>query len=332
METEAKVKEESKLIHAIRERPSGEHWKASQKYLYEASQKKEAELTIEERRSLLLLPPVEVPDQVRQFLDAEAIWHRRRVEYLGKFRLMKTIKEEVEKKEKSDKAESKAENNKKEDEPMKDDKYVSLRMKRKRVHQKSSKDEPKPKRVRVSAPEEEEVSEEQWGRFTDELETRYKMNPILIDEMGERIDRLLVPKVSWSLKRTHTDAYEEQIKAETAKKIQEWKDKMAQEKDEKELEATLTELKHEKKKLREVVVMQAKVMAMLKEEVVKWLSQQEEKEFELEDGKLLLAKEQQPTKLTRQMIKQVTIDSVATKGNFTNARNVVQLVKKLLSS
>jgi hypothetical protein len=78
--------------------------------------------------------------------------------------------------------------------------------------------------------------------------------------------------------------------------------------------------------------MQAKVMATLTEEVVKWLSQQEEKEFELEDGKLFLAKEQQPTKLTRQMIKQVTIDSVATKGNFTNARNVVQLVKKLLSS
>jgi hypothetical protein len=245
MEAEAKerqkVKEESKPPQAITERPAGEHWRAHPKYRYEASQKKEAELTTEERRGLLMNPPVAMPERVRQYLDAEAGWHRRRAEYLGKFRLMKAIKEEAEKKEKSDKSEGKAENKKKGDEQMKDEKYVSLRMKRKRS-QKTSNEEPKGKRPRTTAPEEEEVSEEQWGRFTDELETRYKMNTVLIDEMGERIDRLLVPKITWSLKRTYTNTYEEQMQTETAKKIQERKDKMAQEKDEKKLEAMLTEL------------------------------------------------------------------------------------------
>jgi hypothetical protein len=216
-------------------------------------------------------PPVALSERIKQYLDAEASWYRRRVEYLGKFRMMKAIKEETQK---QDKTEGKAENKKKEDELMKDDKYVSLRMKRKRI-QRASKEEPKAKRAKVSKPEEEEeVSEEQWGRFTDELETRYKMNPVLIDEMGERIDKFLLPKVTWSLKRTHTNTYEEQIKAETTKKIQEWK---TQEKDEKKLEAMLTELKQKKKNLREVVVMQAKVMATLTEEVVKWLSKQEER-------------------------------------------------------
>jgi hypothetical protein len=272
MEAEPKekqnVKEEAKLPQAITERPSGEYWQAHRKYLYEASQKNEAELTIEERRSLLCHPPVTVPEKIRQYLDAEASWHRRRVEYLGKFRLMKAIKEEAEKKDKSVRSEGKAENKKKEVEPMKDDKYVSLRLKRKRS-QKASKEEPKAKRAKVSKPEEEdEVSEEQWGRFTDELETRYKMNPVLIDEMGERIDKLLLPKVSWSLKRTRTTAYEEQIQAKTAKKIQEWK---AQEKDEKKVEASLTEIKQEKKKLGAEVVSQMKVMAALEQEVVKWL-------------------------------------------------------------
>jgi hypothetical protein len=55
-------------------KPSGNHWQTHKKYLYEAMNKKETELTIEEKRSLLSNPPILLPEKIKLYLDAEALW------------------------------------------------------------------------------------------------------------------------------------------------------------------------------------------------------------------------------------------------------------------
>jgi hypothetical protein len=57
--------------------------------------KKLANLATNERRGLLLHTMIVLPDRVKRYLDAEAVWYRRKVEYLEKFRKMKAIQEKV---------------------------------------------------------------------------------------------------------------------------------------------------------------------------------------------------------------------------------------------
>jgi hypothetical protein len=302
-------------------------WKPHIKYPYGLLSKKEEELSTEEKKSLLSHPPLVLPEKVKQYLDAEASWHKHRVDYLGKMKATKALQTMRIMKGK-----------KGEDEPMKELEvtYESKRQKRKRAKSANAGEEPKAKRVKVSNTaadlETEEVTEEQWGRLTDELETRHKMNLVLIDEIGDRVDKAMEPTYAIVLKRTHTSTYEDQITASTLKQVSEWMKKHEAEKDEKKLEGLENEIKQEKKQLRQVVIAQNKLMGPLEQDVINWLSTTEAKEFELEDGKLFLFKQQQNTKLTRQVIRQATIDCVSTKGTLAHAKTVVNLMNKLLAS
>jgi hypothetical protein len=300
-------------------------WKPHKKYPYGLLSKKEEELSNEEKKSLLSHPPLVLPEKVKQYLDAEASWYKHRVDYLGKMKATKALQTMRTMKGK-----------KGEDEPMKEVTYESKRQKRKRAKSATTGEEPKAKRVKVSNTaadlETEEVTEEQWGRLTDELETRHKMNLVLIDEIGDRVEKALEPTYTKVLKRTHTSAYEDQITASTLKQVSEWMKKHEAEKDEKKQEGLENEIKQEKKQLRQIVVAQHKLMESLEQDVINWLSTTEAKEFELEDGKLFLFKQQQNTKLTRQVIRQATIDCVSTKGTLAHAKTVVNLMNKLLAS
>jgi hypothetical protein len=336
MAAESKAKEERKLVIAGKKEaepigriiePAGMYWRAHRKYLYEALNAKEAELSVEEKRSLLLNPPLILTDKVKLYLDAESVWYKRRVEYLGKMKITRAIRALTRQ---TETAETTIEEKKK-DEPMKSIKYESQRQKRKRFRdlEPPFREEPKAKRAKTSAlsEKEEEISEEQWGRFTDELENKYKLNPSLIDEMGEKIDKWLEPTFKPILNRTHTSAYEDQIGFETQKRIQELNENS---KNQEKLQTIETQSKQEKKQLRQVMLIELKVMAAFERDVIEWLLATNEQEFELDDGKLFLTKQQQTTKLTKRLVRQAAIDSISTKGSFSQARNVVNLVEMLL--
>jgi hypothetical protein len=110
---------------------------------------------------------------------------------------------------------------------------------------------------------------------------------------------------------------EDQIGFATQKKIQELNENS---KNQEELQTLETQIKQEKKQLRQVMLIELKVMAASERDVIEWLLATNEQEFELDDGKLFLTKQQQTAKLTKRLVRQAAIDSISTKGSFSQAR------------
>jgi hypothetical protein len=285
-------------------------WKPHSKYLYGSLNKKENELTNEEKKLMLLHPPLAIPERVKRYLDTELMVWNLQETYYTKVKQLQQVQIH------------------KEESKMQDEKSTTKETSNKKRKRTFSITEPATKRRSKTNVIEPEVVEQ----LVEELERERRVTGEVVEHALKEIEKLTRGETIERLRRTHLTTVTTPTSAGQQQQPQERKEignetKPVQEQPKTQPIGTEEEMKKEKKLLREKIVAGQVELEKLDGDVKKWLKSVPHHEIELEDGKLSIQTIQTKGKVTKATVMEGFSEALAQKGNLKEGHVVMNWVR-----
>jgi hypothetical protein len=278
-------------------------WKLHSKYKYSALSKKENELSPEEKKSLLLNPPMAIPEKVKRYLDIESATWQWQETYYAKMKHLQDIEAEKEKTK------------------MVDDKNANKTTKKRKRRLLSNENTTSHKSTSV-------LTSEQVEDLFENLEKEHRMSGDVLDAAVVEVSKLSEVKTIQRLRRTHTPPATKQ----TEKKNMEMKmDSRPKQADGNQPTIDLEEaLKHEKKELRTKIVSGQVEMESLEEDVKKWIQAHPSGELHLEDGRVYIQGIRTRPKITKMIVVEAFSNVLSKKAQLKEGQMMMSWVRSSL--
>jgi beta-galactosidase beta subunit len=280
-------------------------WKPHSKYLYGSLNKKESELTKEEKKLMLLHPPLAIPERVKRYLDTEMMVWNLQETYYSKTKQLQQMQTQKDESRMQDVKSNEKESNIK---------------KRKRTF---SITEPATKR----RPMINVIEAEQVENLVEELEKERRVPGEVVEQALKEIEKLTRGETIERLRRTHLTAVTTPAPAGQQQQPQERKETKSVQEPKTQPTGTEEEMKQEKKLLREKIVAGQVELEKLDGDVKKWLMSVPQHEMELEDGKLYIQTIQMKAKVTKSTVMEGFSEALVQKGNLKEGHVVMNWVR-----